>query len=569
MRTWKYTLALSLSMLFLSSGYAQEDNQEETGYNEQVTIIAPFQPSISDARKIPMNPSLDPEIPEKRDVSYNISPQKIEVDFEPEKMKAVRVKSENRKPLKTNFIKAGFGNYSTPYAELFSTTGPSEKHRAGFHVKHLSHSGDIANYATPDNSHNLAEIFGEKYFDNSSLYGKIHYKRDVYHRYGFKPDSSAFQNIDYTDEDIRQQYSSAGANIRFENLNKDKEEFDYHLDLDYYSWWDDYSSLEHSVALDIHGNKPVEWFDAINYQSFGINGNFEFFNAGDSVEAVNTVRTSFRPFMEIKSGFYYLKGGINLSSVMTDDKDASMTIYPDIHTRIHIVPGYLTLFGGLTGEKNFHSLRELTDENPFVESGILLNDNRQHYSNTKMNAFGGLKGHITRGVDFRLKVAYREKDAYPLFVTNFDKDFNNQFEIRYDDLTITDFSAGFTIKGGEQFKMDIGGHYYNYETTNEKRPWHLPELEFKASTEYEFNEPLPLTLSLSSTVLTGRYAEDNQGKPTAMDDIVDLSAKAKYAYNKSLTAFLRINNLTAQKQYRWYNYPSYRLNFLIGAGYSF
>ncbi|MCF8230795.1 MAG: hypothetical protein K9J27_01305 [Bacteroidales bacterium] len=569
MRTLKYTLALSLSMFFLGSGYAQQENQEENGYNEQVTIIAPFQPSISDARKMEMTPSVEPEVPEKREVSYNIRPQKIEVSFEPEKMEPVRVKSESRKPLKANFVKAGFGNYSTPYAELFSTTGPSEKHRAGFHVKHLSHSGDIEDYATPNNSHNLAEIFGEKYFDNSSLYGKLRYNREVYHRYGFQPNAPAFQNMDFTDDGIRQQYSSAGANIRFENIDKDKEEFDYHLALDYYSWWDDYNSLEHSLALDVHGNKPVDWFDAINYQSFGINGNFEFFNSGDSIEAINTVHISFRPFMEIKSGFYYLKGGVNLSSIMTDDKDAQMTIFPDIHTRIHMVPGYLTLFGGLTGEKDYHSLRSLTEENPFVESGILLNDNRQHYSNTKMNAFGGLKGNITRGVDFRLKVAYREKDAYPLYVTNFDKVFENEFEIRYDDLTITDFSAGFTIKGGEQFKLDVDGHYYNYSTTNEEKPWHLPELRIHATTEYEFNAPLPLTLSLSSTALTGRYVEDDQGAAIPMEDIIDLSAELKYDYNKSLTAFLRINNLTSQRQYNWYNYPSYRLNFLIGAGYSF
>lgn len=570
MKTMKYPIALFASLLLFTAGYGQqnkEDKQQE-GYSEEVTIIAPYQPSISDARKIDLLPTAETQEVEKKSVSYNIQPQKIDVRFDPETLNAVRLQEDQHTSLKANFVKVGFGNYKTPYGELFSTTGQSEKHRAGFHLRHLSHSGSINNYATPKSSHNLAEVFGEKYFKNSSLYAKARYDRDVYHRYGFNPQAPQFNNIPYNEDDIKQTFSAAGANIRYEKLDSDKDEFDYHLDLDYYSWWDLYNSLEHSVALDVFGNKPVEWFDALEYQSFGMNGRFKFFNSGDSIEAVNNVHVSLRPFLQIRNGFYFLKGGVNLSTIMTDDNETLFSIFPDVSARIHVVPGYLTLFGGVTGEKSFNSLRSLTRENPFLGTEIINATNRRNFQTQKLNAYGGIKGNIMRGVDFRFKFAYSENDNYPLFQTNYSSAFENQFTITYDTLAITDFSAGIIIKGGERFKLDIGGHYYSY-SSGQEHPWHLPEMKFTTNTEYALGANMPLTLSLSSTILTGRYASDDQGNAFELENIVDISAKAEYDYNESLRAFVRVNNLTAQNQLWWNNYPSYGLNFLIGAGYSF
>ncbi len=568
-RTMRFTIALFTLLLFFANANAQQKDEQNEEYNEEVTIIAPYQPSISDAQKIEMFPSIEVETPEKKPVSYNIKPQKINVSFTPEELQAVRVKQERREAINANFIKAGFGNYQTPYAELFSTTGPSENYRLGFHAKHLSHSGDIKDYATPKNSHNKAEIFGEKYFKNSSLYGKVLYNRDMVHRYGFQPGDMLFQNYTYADDDLKRIFSSASANLRFENLDKDEEEFDYHLDLKAFRWWDNHESLENAVKLEMYGNKPVEWFEAINYQSFGIKGNFRFFNSGDSLEAINSVHITLKPFMELRDGYYYLKGGVNVASVATDNKDTELTIFPDVRARIHVVPEYLTLFGGLTGSKEAHNLRKLNRENPFLISDLIADPNRQNYLTTKMDTYGGIKGNITRGFDFRLKAAYREKQNYPLYLIDFTKDFNNQFTILYEDLAITEFSGGFNIEGGDHFKLDLSGHYYSYDTENADKPWHLPELEFRGSAEYKMNAPLPLTLSLSSTIMTGRYGKDRQNNAVLLEDIIDISAGAEYTHSESLTAFLKVNNITAQNQYKWNHYPTYGLNFLIGAGYSF
>jgi outer membrane receptor protein involved in Fe transport len=49
-------------------------------------------------------------------------------------------------------------------------------------------------------------------------------------------------------------------------------------------------------------------------------------------------------------------------------------------------------------------------------------------------------------------------------------------------------------------------------------------------------------------------------KPT-----IDWNLAAEYRINKQWTAFLELNNLLNRRHELWYNYGSYRMNFLLGA----
>ncbi len=54
-----------------------------------------------------------------------------------------------------------------------------------------------------------------------------------------------------------------------------------------------------------------------------------------------------------------------------------------------------------------------------------------------------------------------------------------------------------------------------------------------------------------------------------LSPIWDFSLGGEYHYNKSLSGFIQFNNITTQRYTYWHNYPSYRLNVLLGATYSF
>jgi outer membrane autotransporter protein len=49
----------------------------------------------------------------------------------------------------------------------------------------------------------------------------------------------------------------------------------------------------------------------------------------------------------------------------------------------------------------------------------------------------------------------------------------------------------------------------------------------------------------------------------------DMNLGAEYRFNKALSFWLNVNNLTNSKYYRWNNYRSYGINLLGGVSYSF
>ncbi|MGM0566422.1 MAG: hypothetical protein ACQESX_06685 [Bacteroidota bacterium] len=558
-RLYRQLLLLFIGLILITMpARAQEEDQP---YSEQVDIIAPYQPSIEDARKINMTPELKVQKPEKKTLEYNITPQKIPVEVELEDMQPVRFQSGVKETLKSNYIRAGGGNVKTAYGELFTTSRQSQEHRIGLHLKHLSHGGDIQDYATAQNSQNLAEVFGEKYYKNSSLYARAFYDRNTLHRYGFMPDN---YTETYADDDIRQRFTTLGANIRYENLDKKRDEFDYKLNLGYYYWEDNYQSLENAVNLNFFAAQPSEMFGAIDYQSFAIEGGFNFFNSGDSLNAINTVDLNVTPFFEIENGFYRLKAGATLSAVMSDEQDTELTAFPYAEARIHMVPGYLSLSGAVSGKKVHQSFRELSSRNPFIKSDIT-----REFTTHKIDAFGALSGNIARGVDFNIKVSYLEAENYPLFITDYSKAFENEFEIAYDDVSRLTYGGSLSVKVTDRFLLDATVRYNDYTTTSENRAWHLPELELESSVSYSPVMKMPLNFRLKATSLNGRVATDSNGNVVELDDIFDLGFEVLYEHSSSLGVFLEINNLLSQEQSLWYQYPSYGINAMAGVSYSF
>ena len=64
---------------------------------------------------------------------------------------------------------------------------------------------------------------------------------------------------------------------------------------------------------------------------------------------------------------------------------------------------------------------------------------------------------------------------------------------------------------------------------------------------------------------------DESGSPVAVKlrSVVDLNLELEYRYTRKLSTYLRLNNLSAQRYYRWNQYPTMRFSFLGGLTYIF
>jgi len=134
-------LSLVLLCVFLVSVKGQNNP-----YNEEITVVASYDPSISDAYKVLINPKI-PELKlEKPDIEYEIHSDKISVGFIPDEIRPVRLKKMKDQELDRNYVKAGFGNYTSPYLEFFASSRQSGEHQLNMHLKHHSSNSNISGY---------------------------------------------------------------------------------------------------------------------------------------------------------------------------------------------------------------------------------------------------------------------------------------------------------------------------------------------------------------------------------------------------------------------------------------
>ena len=116
--------------------------------NEEVTIIAPYNPTVTSAQKINRNPRINlMETGTLPELEYHIRSERINTTVAPESPKPSRVPGEPSKDLFRSHLRAGFGNYLTPYFELWVNSLQSDEFNAGAHIGHISSFGQIKDYA--------------------------------------------------------------------------------------------------------------------------------------------------------------------------------------------------------------------------------------------------------------------------------------------------------------------------------------------------------------------------------------------------------------------------------------
>ena len=88
--------------------------------------------------------------------------------------------------------------------------------------------------------------------------------------------------------------------------------------------------------------------------------------------------------------------------------------------------------------------------------------------------------------------------------------------------------------------------------------------EFMANVAFKYNIIEGLSVHTDIRAYTNMKALDRRGTEQTLKGCFDWSIGAEYRFIKRMTVFLDLNNLLSQRYYMWYDYPSYRFNFMVG-----
>ncbi len=552
---YKFILMLSFGFLYTNTFGQIDDNKNE------VTVIASYEPTISDAFKINFSPNIKDSVFKQPTLSYGIQTVKIPTTFQLLPIKPAKIVGEPITKLYRNLIKAGFGTYTTPYFELFTNSVRSKTYAFGIHAKHLSSTGSITDYADSDYSNNELDVYGKRYFKKATLDGAAFFHRDVVYYYGYKPaDFPTFT------DDTRQRYSLIGFNTSYCSNYLDSNHLNHQFYLGFYNLSDYYSSHENSLKLGVNFDKNLKLFDLTDKQTLGVKANVDYYNnAGDLLATTNSTLVSFKPYISTHFNKYKLYVGLDASIATTTGVATELFIYPNIEASLAVVPQILKIYAGISGGLNKNSFKSVSDENPFINTTTPLG-----FSDKQFEIYGGINTSLTKTIDFNASISNASVDNMLLFVTDIGNIARNKFTVVYDDVSLLKMSANLLFKYDEKLNVVLGGNFYRYSTENEAQAWHKPEFDASLTVRYNIsNKIICRAEAYTFTKMYARTFENGIFGTKEMDGMFDVNLGLEYRYSKILSGFINLNNLGAMRYQNWYNYPNQRFSLMAGITYGF
>jgi hypothetical protein len=294
----------------------------------------------------------------------------------------------------------------------------------------------------------------------------------------------------------------------------------------------------------------------------------EFVNTGSSL-------FSFIPTLATDLGRLKLDIGLNLD--IKYGRKSFTKIYPDVNLDLTLVNEMLYAYAKIVGGSIRNNLRDISSENPFIntESLMLSAKSITTYTNRNFQFDGGIRGSVTKNISYNLAFTSCNFETILLFVNDTTSKVNNRFILINDNAKFMRLKAEVSFQQSEKLSIILKGNYYSYDMDEQKKAWHKPGYDICLTGRYAFNNKIIIKADFFG--LFQMYARTfNKNvigvkEPIAkkLDDIYDVNLGGEYKITKQFSAFININNIGNFRYNKWYNYPSQRFNFMGGIAYAF
>jgi hypothetical protein len=560
-------IIIILFLLFILPAAAQTNQQ---GLKREVTLYNPYKPSLTDVRKRSFLPDLNDTSKVRPDFKYSIETVPYSPEYTISPIKAASLIPDPLTRLYKSYIKAGFGNYLTPLAELSVTNERSKKGAIGLYARHYSTNGkllkldnDAKVYA--DYMDNDISLFGKRFLRGNYLEGSVDFMQKVRYAYGYEPDITGY---DPSKKDIKYPYQDAGAHISLGSLTLDSTSFSYDFDLAYDLFFTSGSRYQHNVGFT--GTM------ATMYKGFyaGSDIEFQYYQPSSTIYSEGKYVASLSPFIKKNTRQWSFKAGVQMLLDRNMTSAPKFHLYPDASFSFAIVPSYITFFAGINGNLERNDPKHIININPYLVSDTLF---KLKNTSNALAISAGFKGNTGIDGNYLLSASYTfvndmllfENAVYPLNLPV--AMMGNTFIPMTDD--------------GEIFKLhgEIGGiitnkisysakaDWYKYTLSTYLKPWNLPLWDLAAGIRYNLMDKIIANADLTvigkrdlAATTSGIYIPNI---PVDSPAHVNLNLGAEYRYTKILSFWVKLNNISFNRYYEWAFYPSQR--FLLMAGFTY
>ncbi|MGE0079184.1 MAG: hypothetical protein AB7S48_15100 [Bacteroidales bacterium] len=546
----KFILALSALSILSFAGKAQDENLKK-----EVQVVRPYEPSISDAFKINLQPKIEDTIKVNPNFTYSILQRPINTNFAPSQISAARMLSEPLSDLYSTLIKVGVGTHTMPLVEAYYNSKRDQNFMYGGWAHFNSSMGKVKldndKKVDAENGNTNILFFGKRMFTDKILQGDLSYNNTKKEFYGYNTDDATL-----TPNSEKQKINRINANVEFNTTYKDSAHLNYSIASQFEHLADDFDMQENKVAASLSMNKYTK------QEQFGGEVSLVHYMQNQALDSGNNTIFRLSPWIHLFGPQWRVIAGVGI--IYDANSDINNTyFFPRGHMSYDVVSHYFIPYVEIGGFLEENSYSKILNENPWVIPGVDV-WNTAH----KLILTGGIKGKFSASVSYNILASYSIIDSMYFYVNTSSDITNplmNKFSVDYDNVEQTKILGELTISPSEQFNILLHAEYYNYKMQNLQHPWQKPDYTAFINLRYSLRDKIVANVQLYS--MGKRWV--NEASPKQLDGFFDINLGLEYNYNKRISAFLNLNNITSSKYEEWYLYPTYRFNAQVGATYKF
>jgi len=535
----KPILILSLTIASIQV-YAQGRIEDQT-----VTVTVQNNTELGQATRTFEKNNETPPQPTPRTLTYQYADLQLNLPKLDSKVKVPMIKPDAVTALRSNYVKAGFGNYTAPYFEGFFGSQRNEKFHYGVHLKHLSYKNGSMRYS--GSSENLVDLYG-KYFTKSVLIdGEVGYQRMGYNYYGYN------ESVALDKDTIKQAYQTFRAKLGFSNKDS-RAKFTWKVDGQMYIFSDKYKVSENETQ----GNALFGY--TVNDQiRIELGSNLSVSNYKIDTAGRQRIWYNANPAVHYYRDKLHVKAGLNIAYANdTLSGSNGARVYPALFGDYNLIDKKLKAFASIDGSLDKNLLRTFTAQDPWLGQNIPLAS-----TNRRLTFQAGLGGKALPYLQWSTKIGYSTyTNLY--FFNNTAKD-TAKFTVLYDSAHtgVTNFVIDLQYDENKAFKGGARAEFFHYKT-GLAEALHRPTFQGLVYASYNLNRKIYFDANLY--YISGIQAKNmTTGKAVALKPITDLSFKMEYRVSDRISGFMTFNNLLNKKYQRYLNYQSRGLNIMVGA----
>ncbi len=509
---------------------AQED---EIKYD--VKVVKEFSADLNHFNKINLEPQLPIFDLNNRKYEYSVKAIPLKLEYDKPQIRPLAFPYDYRKQKYNYFLQLGYG--VPKYLKGDLALGYNNKNTdASIWVSHNSanNSGQLK-----DKRHSYTKIeaqFAKKDMSKEMEYGaSVKINNDYNYLYA---DEENERNT-YTTADNKRRLVRGDLGVFFkkENLIPNLTN----------SSNINYKFLQENIEGEVESNFSINNFSEYQISDY-LSANLNLFGSFVNRDNVHLIKA--KPSVSYMSYFAKVKLGAEVGK----DKSKSF-VYPYGELSVNLYQNFIEAFA-VVDNKIFNNTDYLkTMENPFID--FKNNDIKpSHYTMIE----GGLRSSL-EGLKVEVNVGYhilRNK----LFYTVSSRD-RRTFATIYDDGSNLRFeaNASYEILDGLEISGNIVKNFYKMNTL--EKAWYNPDFTANADLKYLLFDK-KLKIEGSVFFASQMWYLDFDSNREKLSTLFDLSARAKYQFFKNAGLFVEINNIFNQKYRKWYQYPGYGINGVIG-----